>query len=347
MSKEIKQSASRLKTAKTCSWLYWCNYHLKLPDKSNEGAMRGDICHSIFEFLGREDRKPYYEQAIGSGNIYSIPSLKKFIYKKAKTYKIDDNENLSLMNDMIIAGLEYDFFGKQFGEPTQVYSEKEFDLHIVKNNGEIDFKIRGFIDKLFLYDSISLAIIRDFKSSKKKFEGDEVDKNLQDFIYSVAVREMFPQYKKRESEFLFLKFDLSNGKNSDGLLKMKKISKIALDSFEKKLTKSQKYLENFNIRTAKSNYAADKKIAKDSGFEGIIVCGFAKAPGELKKDGKPKWHCKFKFPFEYYALYETDGKLIKTAFLEDYDQLLKIKKENQYIKRENYEGCPRWNQTSY
>ena len=45
-------SASRIKTLQQCSWKYWCNYILKLPDKSNEGASRGWICHLIFELLG-------------------------------------------------------------------------------------------------------------------------------------------------------------------------------------------------------------------------------------------------------------------------------------------------------
>ena len=42
-------SASRIKTLQTCSWQYWCKYHLKLPDRSNEGSLRGTICHAIFD----------------------------------------------------------------------------------------------------------------------------------------------------------------------------------------------------------------------------------------------------------------------------------------------------------
>ena len=50
-SSKVKLSASRLKTAKTCSYLYWAKYHLKLPDKTNDGAARGSVCHLIFESL--------------------------------------------------------------------------------------------------------------------------------------------------------------------------------------------------------------------------------------------------------------------------------------------------------
>ncbi len=55
-------SASRIKTAQGCSWLYWCKYKLKLPDTSNDGAKRGSICHLIFELLGEKKTKPHYDK---------------------------------------------------------------------------------------------------------------------------------------------------------------------------------------------------------------------------------------------------------------------------------------------
>ena len=55
-------SASRIKTAESCSWLYWCKYKLKLPDRSNDGARRGSICHLIFELLGEPRRKKYFDK---------------------------------------------------------------------------------------------------------------------------------------------------------------------------------------------------------------------------------------------------------------------------------------------
>ena len=52
MSERVTLSASRIKTAQSCSWLYWFKYILKAPDKSNDGAKRGTICHLVFELLG-------------------------------------------------------------------------------------------------------------------------------------------------------------------------------------------------------------------------------------------------------------------------------------------------------
>ena len=41
----------------SCSWLYWCKYHLKLPDKTNDGALKGSIVHLVLECLGKQKRK--------------------------------------------------------------------------------------------------------------------------------------------------------------------------------------------------------------------------------------------------------------------------------------------------
>jgi hypothetical protein len=238
---------------------------------------------------------------------------------------------------MILAGLSYDFFGSKRTKPTEEHSEYEFDLHI--KNEEKDYCIKGFIDKLFLYKKNKSAIIRDFKTSKQVFKGEDETKNLQDYIYCLAVRNLFPEYKNRRSEFLFLKFDL-NGK---GNMTMKKLTDSKLSKFEIDLTKSQVYLENFGEKQARAAYAADKPRPKDGSFTGQIVCGFAKYRGQLKKDGNLMWHCVYKFPFDYYALCDEEGKIIKTAFPENYYLLTQQRKGNQIIKKMHYQGCPRWN----
>ena len=76
-------SASRIKTAQSCSWLYWCKYKLNLPDKSNDGAKRGSICHLIFELLGEKKRKKYYNKIIKAQDIFAVPSIKRLVMKHA------------------------------------------------------------------------------------------------------------------------------------------------------------------------------------------------------------------------------------------------------------------------
>ena len=297
---ETPLSASRIKTAQSCSWLYWCKYKLKLPDKSNDGARRGSICHLVFEVLGAKGRKKYYNKILKSQDVFSVPSIKRLILKHAVREGIDDSENVELMKDMIFNGLSYDFFGCDLGKPTEEYSEKDFD--IIKNDGDIKYKIRGFIDKLFLYKKKKFAIIRDFKTSKEVFKGKDQTDNLQDLMYSLAVKNLFPEYSERVSEFLFLKFDLDPDAAKSGVVRMKALDENELEGFEMQLSEIKKYLDNFSEKNAKQNFALHQGFPKDSSFSGKLLCGFATKKGELKKDGSPKWHCPMKFDFFFYEV---------------------------------------------
>jgi hypothetical protein len=336
---KVKLSASRLKTAKTCSWIYWSKYHLKLPDKSNEGSARGTICHLIFECLGNKRHLPTYHKIIKTKDVFVSPGVKRLIHKHAALLSVNDDDNIALIKKMVLAGLEHDFFGTESGTLSDSHSEYEFDLHV--QNKKQNYRIKGYIDKLFLYKKNNSVVIRDFKTSKQLLKGEEETKNLQDYMYSLAVRHLFPDYKKRCSEFLFLKFDL----NGEGTMRMKKLSEAKLNKFETELTESQAYLEKFSLRQARGAYAADKPRPKDGSFGGQIVCGFAKFRGQLKKDGNPMWHCVYKFPFDYYALYDVNDKLISTEFPENYHALVRKRKKDQVIKKVHYSGCPRWNYT--
>ena len=333
---ETPLSASRIKTAESCSWLYWCKYKLNLPDKSNDGAKRGSICHLIFEVLGLPKRKKYFNKIIKTQDVFSVPSIKKLILKHAVREGVSDEEIVQLMKEMIFNGLTYDFFGKDLGKPTEDYSEKDF--LIVENNGDIKYKIRGFIDKLFLYKRKKFAIIRDFKTSKSVFKGKDYTDNLQDLMYSLAVKKMFPEYSTRVSEFLFLKFDLDENSNNSGLVKMKPLDNDELHGFELQLSEIQRYLDNFTIKDAKSNYAAYKGFPSDGSFSGKLLCGFATKKGELKIDGDPKWHCPMKFDFFYYKVFDEKGDLHSSVFEEDFDE--KSLPENFTYEIKYYEGCP-------
>tara|TARA_Y100000004_G_scaffold152057_1_gene175018 strand:+ start:203 stop:1228 length:1026 start_codon:yes stop_codon:yes gene_type:complete len=333
---ETPLSASRIKTAQSCSWLYWCKYKLNLPDKSNDGAKRGSICHLIFELLGEKKRKKYYNQIIKAQDIFAVPSIKRLVMKHAVKEQVDDPENIELIKEMTYNGLTYDFFGGDLGKPTKEYSEKDFE--IVKNDGEVCYKIRGFIDKLFLYKKKKFALIRDFKTSKSVFKGKDATDNLQDLMYSLAVKNLFPEYSERVSEFLFLKFDLDKESSNSGLMQMKPLDNEELYGFELQLTEIQGYLDNFSQKHAKCNFAANKGFPNDGSFTGKLLCGFAKEKGELKLDGSPKWHCSMKFDFFYYHVKNKNGDVIASYFEEDFTEDLVPEDCTYEIKY--YEGCP-------
>jgi|TARA_R100001163_G_C5060256_1_gene197049 hypothetical protein len=329
-------SASRIKTAQSCSWLYWCKYKLKLPEKGNDGARRGSICHLVFEVLGVKGRKKYFNKILKTQDVFCIPSIKRLILKHATKEGVDDQENIDLMKEMIYNGLTYDFFGQDLGRPTKEYSEKDFD--IIKNDGSIQYKIRGFIDKLFLYKKQKFALIRDFKTSKDVFKGKDQTDNLQDLMYSLAVKNLFPEYSDRVSEFLFLKFDLDLNAKKSGIVRMKALDEDELKGFEMQLCEIQKYLDGFSEKDARKNYAAHQGFPTDNSFTGKLLCGFATQKGELKKDGSPKWHCPMKFDFFFYEVWDAHKNRIGSYFEEEFAETLVP--EGGGYEMKYYQGCP-------
>lgn len=358
--KESKNlSASRIKTLQSCSWLYWCKYILKMPDKKNDGSSRGTICHLIFEVLGNKRHKKHFDKIMKTQDVFSVESIKRLIIKHAKILEVDDFENISLIKQMIFNGLSYDFFGKKLGTPTQSFSEREFAIEFDDDN--YYFKIRGFIDKLFLYNKKKYAVIRDFKTSKSVFLPTEIEDNMQDLMYSFAVTQMFPEYQNTQSEFLFLKFDLDDQKTNEyvqselfngdklvanfqkshvesGVVRMQPITQGELEGFKHELTEIQKLIDNFSEKDAVKNFAVKKGFPKDGTFSGKLMCGFASKKGELKKDGSPKWHCAMKFDFNYFHIKNADGDVINSVFEEEFNESLVP--EGGTYEMKHYAGCP-------
>ena len=342
---KTKLSASRLKTAQSCSWLYYCKYKLRLPDRGNDGSSRGTVCHAVLEVLAKEGREEYYQTIIDANDVFAVPSVGRLVKTLATSLGVADQENLDFINFMTVNGLAYDYYGRDLAKPTHSFSEKKFDISI--NSDGKRYRINGFIDKLFLYKNKKAAIIRDFKTSKQVFDGKDATDNMQDLMYSLAVKHLYPQYSSRQSEFLFLKFDLNSdllGQDGEGVLKMSPLTDAELEGFEHQLTAWQDYLDEFDENSAHDDFAYDHgfyKKEEGKGFSGRLMCGFAKFPGQLKKDGSPMWHCTYKFPFNYYALKSPDGTIKKTVFEDERDLLLPLQEEGDIIEEMYYEGCPR------
>lgn len=345
----IPLSASRIKTAQNCSWTYFCKYVLKLPDPSNEGASKGWICHLIFELLGDNKHKKHLKKVLKNGSVYSSLALKRLVEIHANKLGVNYEGALIDMDEMILKGLNYDFFGDTLEKPSQAISEQDFDL--IVNEKDKKYRIKGFIDKLFIYKDT--ALIRDFKTSKQVFKGKEITDNLQDLMYSLAVQKMFPKQKNRNSEFLFLRFPLDQdltGNHGKGVLKMDSISNEELEGFEYHLTEISNYLKDFSKTKALANLAAKKPYPSDGSFGGPLSCGregFKKSRGEFVLDENgdkiPSYICPFRKPMSYYALVDENGKTKKTAFLKDKDSLIKLKEKNDQIIKKEYSGCPHWN----
>lgn len=311
-------SASRIKTLENCSWTYWASYHLKIPQDSNSGADRGTIVHLVFEVLLAKRRDKYINKIKKSKNINSCPSIDRLVKKYIKKFNLTD-EDYQMCNDMILVGLCTDFYGPRPKKSiVAIDAEMEFEI----KNESPKYYIKGFIDKRIEYPKEIL--IQDYKSSKKKFEGDEIDSNIQGMMYSLVSKKMNSE-KTPSAEFIFLRYP-------DDPKQKVSFTDEQLHGFELYLEYINQIVNNFSEADAKSNFAADEEMPK-KGFKGPLLCGFAKKPGQLKKNGEPMWHCPYKFGFEYYEILKDDGSVSHTSKYKPKDGV------NFNVKR--YDGCPK------
>jgi hypothetical protein len=311
-------SASKVKTLENCSWLYWCNYHLKVPQAKNEGAKKGDVCHLIFEILLNPKYKPRVEKIVAAKTLRSDPAVFRLLKLFIRRGELPLHESIiKQIDEMIVVGLGADFYVKG---GKVISPEYKFDITTA------DFRVKGFIDKPAKRGNI--LVIDDFKSSKQKFVGEEEESNLQAMFYSWAGRRLFPGLTPIV-RFIFLQFP------EDPIMTVKFTDDV-LNGFEHYLSDVQKRVNYFNLTTATSSFAADKKPDGD-GFNGSRLCGFAKHPDQKKKDGTKMWHCAYRFAYDYYAV-KKDGKIVYTVLTE---AELKPLKEGEVVSKEHYAGCPK------
>ena len=312
--KEIKErvlSASRLKTLETCSWSYWCNYHLKVPQKQNEGALRGTVCHLVFEMLIKKKHKKHFNKLIKAGSIKGSTAVYRLIKKHLTQMENDfdlpmtNEENWELMDDMILVGLNCDFFGKggRVDKP-----EHEFLLE----NENPKYKIRGFIDKPIIYRKGKKIKIVDYKSSKYKFRGEELHSNIQAMVYTLASQKEWEGYSPTV-EFQFLRHPRSP-------LQQLEFTKEQLKGLEYYLAHSFGVINNFTEETAVTNFAADTK--KNSW---------------LCKIGK--WRCPYIDAYDYFVVIDKNGQEIKKSFKKK--DLKSDSNVGEKVEKRTYDGCPR------
>ena len=320
MSDKAYLSASRLKTFESCSWLYWCKYGLKLPDTTNEGALRGVVCHMIFELLLNTRHKKHFEVIVAHKTIEASKPVDRLIKKHLTASGIFDTANYDLVNEMIVVGLSNDFYveGSELLDP-----EFEFDI----SNEDPYYRIYGFIDKAAKLKKENEILISDYKSSKAKYKGEELESNVQAMIYSLVAKKTWPKLKP-VVEFIFLRFPRKP-------IQRLEFSEDALKGFEHYLEEMYKQVREFSEKDAETNFAADKPIPKE-GFSGKLMCGFATYPGQIKKNGAPMWHCPYKFSFSYYEKKKKNGKILKTNFENNFSP-----KKGETVKKMKYNGCPR------
>jgi ATP-dependent helicase/DNAse subunit B len=210
----VKLSASKVKTLLDCSWVYWCKYHLKLPDSSNDGAKRGSCVHELFEALTKKRLMSFAVKFQADGcDVEKYKSVHRFLMKRCKKYSLNPDTvekksgktNFDLMVEMVNVGLSNKFFPEEHEEI--IDSEYAFDI----THDDMNFRMVGFIDKILFDKKNKTLFISDYKSSKMKFAGAELDGNIQAMMYSLAAdtlkkNKKIPNFKKSVIRFIFLRF---------------------------------------------------------------------------------------------------------------------------------------------
>ena len=297
-------SASRIKTLETCSWVYWNNYHTKVPQTQNDGALRGTICHTIFELLINPKHKKHYNKIIKKNSILGSKAVTRLV-KKLKSRVALDPSNFDILDQMIMVGLKHDFFGED-GKIIQ----PEYPFEIKNDNPK--YHIKGFIDKP-IKKKKEMHII-DYKSSKYKFRGDDLEANIQAMMYSLASLKIWPKLKPIV-KFLFLRFPKQP-------IQELTFTEEQIKGFEHYLEHINDYVNNFNEESAKANFAADSDKNK-------WMCQIG------------GWKCPYKDSFEYYVKLNNKDEIIESNLNGTFNIT-----EGFKIEKRIYEGCPKWKKSS-
>jgi len=297
-------SASRIKTLETCSWVYWNNYHAKVPQSQNDGALRGTICHTIFELLLNKRHLKNYKRIIKKNAIDGDKGVDKLVKKLSVKVKLDES-NYKLLNDMILVGLKNDFFGEG-GEI--VKPEYDFDI----TNEEPKYHIKGFIDKPIKIKK-EMHII-DYKSSKYKFRGDDLEANIQAMMYSLASKKLWPKLKPIV-KFLFLRFPKQP-------IQELIFTDEQIKGFEHYLEHINDYINKFDEESARANFAVDSQKNK-------WMCQIG------------GWKCPYKDPYKYYVKVNNKGEVVETSLENNFKDIKGFKVETR-----DYEVCPKFQSNS-
>jgi len=311
-------SPSRAKTLQNCSFLYYCNVYLKLPEKTNMGAKRGTCLHALLELLCLPRHQNLVNQLIETQDPDEVRPVRIFLDNQIKLLNIPPNDPVKPISkkDAIRTNRE-EIHAMLMAIVNQELSKK--DCEFIATEHAFDFvenntRLKGFIDRVTVENGDTL-VISDWKTSSKKFMGDELTGNLQAMVYSLIARKDWPNYKKYIVRFFFARFPKQPYQELE-------FSKEELEGLIHYLEYVSKIMNSMDEKKACSNFAADSPKNK-------WLCGAG-----------PTWRCAYRDPFDYWQIIDKNSKkIVKTGFLDDPMPELK---ENEDVEIKSFFGCPRW-----
>lgn len=344
--REKKLSPSRVDAKNTCSWSYWCNYHLKLPNFENDGSRRGSIIHDLYECFTKHKVRHFskFSRILENEDSFSDPVVARFLKWKANKVGlilekkvVNKNKtalisNKDFLNSMILSGMRNDFYNE---ETEEEYAELLQDLRVVDKDKGIDFAVKGLIDKVRVFrddnDKIIKIEIIDYKSNKQKFDQAKMGFNMQGAVYQMFAKNLYPDVEDISMKFIFLQFD----KNPS--VEVPKIPDEVLDGIKVYLNEVYKQINNFSEIDAKKNFGkfnGNHYLCGKNGYK------FIYDPKTRKKTptDEPHWKCPYKDAFDYYSVVDSSGKIIKSY--QDGEEIHFNPEKGEVIKKMKYLGCP-------
>lgn len=212
-------SHSRLSTFEQCKLKYRFRYIDNIiPDieKTIESHL-GNAVHSTLEWL-------YIQIKYGT-----VPSLDEVVKKYAENWREDFEVGIPIFRKNLTP--EH-YFNKGVQFIVNYYMEhKPFDDNTIAVEKEIminldpsgEYKIRGFIDRLAYNLQTNEYEIHDYKTSNSMPNRENVEKDRQLALYSLAIKEMFGEEKKIILIWHYLSFNkrISSKRTDDQLNQLK------------------------------------------------------------------------------------------------------------------------------
>lgn len=307
MNKQVRLSASTIKTYLNCSYLFYQSYIKLVPQKLHPSLPKGTLIHLILELLLlKVERHWLVHEIIKSNTVNISTSISRLIHKNLNKHGLDNSLVFKEVESCILVGLKQEYFGSNVEgkKLVEIKAEQQFSIPL----GGYD--ITGTIDKIAIFED--KLIIYDYKSSKQKFSGEDREANVQAMLYLWAARQLFPGKKEYCFKFIFLRFP----KNP---IQEHVYNDTQIEGFSSWVAYIIKFMANMDEDAAYANFAADEK-----------------SKSWLCKAGAT-WRCPYMDAFEYYEVLDCLNNIVSTSI----ELPLNIDEDYQIVKKQ-YQGCARF-----
>lgn len=311
-SKKLVLSATGVKQFLDCSWLYYQTRILKVPDHTHPKTLLGTLAHAILEALCSPRHHKHYEAVLHHQSVYGSPAIARMVKMFRKANPDVTDEIMADLDKLVFVALNHDFMCK--GTKKVLPPEHPFEIDFG------DFAIKGFMDRVLIYDNI--AVIRDYKTQSKRFTDEQLQENLQAFFYQTAIKHQFGL--PSSVEFLLLRFPANRKDPERYIQKVAPLTEDQMEGFGFCLSFAHEQIQALTEKTSTCNM----KSLKDNGFCLRV--------------------CSLKDPADYWVLLEGD-KILKSTRLPKWDlqnpdpdgwAANKLKpKEGQRVEKRRYGGC--------